>query len=94
MFVYLNQYEALDMLQRTRAAGIDSNLEHREKTGVWLVGIPKQDFDTAFDCNAQVKATSKPYLIADRPLRFFLLGLFFSALAVALLGALVTAFKG
>jgi hypothetical protein len=93
MFVYLNQKEAEDMLQRTQAAGINSHLEHREKTGVWLVGIPKHDFDVAFDCNAQVKATSKPYLIADRPLRFFLLGLFFSALSVALIGAIVTALK-
>ena len=65
-----------------------------KKTGVWLVSIPKTQFDKAFDCNAQVKAASKSYLIADRPLRFFLLGIFFIALSIALTGAIVTAIKG
>ena len=94
MFVYLKQNEAEDMLHRSQEAGIDAYIEHREKTGVWLVSIPKTDFDKAFDCNAQVKATSKSYLIADRPLRLFLMGIFFSALAIALTGAIVTALKG
>jgi hypothetical protein len=94
MFVYLKQVEAEDMLQRTQGAGIDAHIEHREKTGVWLVSIPKTQFDKAFDCNAQVKAASKSYLIADRPLRFFLLGIFFLALSIALTGAIVTAIKG
>lgn len=93
MFVYHRAEEAEDMLQRCLSQGMDARLEHREKTGVWLVGIPKSEFDRAFDCNAQVKAASKSYLIADRPLRIFLLSIFFIGLAIALTGAIVTALK-
>jgi hypothetical protein len=57
------------------------------------VGIPKSEFDRAFDCNAQVKSASKSYLISDRPLRIFLFGIFFVSLAIALTGAIVTALK-
>jgi len=94
MFVYQRADEAEDMLNRCLNLGIDARLEQRAKTGIWLVGVPKLEFDRAFDCNAQVKAASKPYLIADRPLRIFLLTIFFIGLAFALTGAIVTALKG
>jgi hypothetical protein len=94
MFVYQRADEAEDMLQRCLEQGLDARMEVRPKTGVWLVGIPKAEFDRAFDCNAQVKAASKSYLIADRPLRIFLLSIFFIGLALALTGAIVTAIKG
>lgn len=56
----------------------------------YYVIIQKNDFDSAFECNARAMVSIKKPIIQDTGLRIFLFVVFFAALVFSLIGYIIT----
>lgn len=64
--------------------------EEDDGSKTYYVIIHKDDFDSAFECNARAMVSIKKPIIQDTGLRIFLFAVFFAALVFSLIGYIIT----